>query len=57
MKLFLAVGNVGTNVPEELAISILKIEAAASFETLVHTYWTAWYPISELRALLNMRHI
>jgi hypothetical protein len=42
MKLFLAEGNVGTNVPEELASSIvftlLKIEAAASFETLVHTY-------------------
>jgi hypothetical protein len=42
MKLFLVVGNVGSNVPEELAFSIvctlLNIEAAASFETLVHTY-------------------
>jgi len=58
VKLFLAVGNVGTNVPEELASSIicthLKIEAAASFETVVYTNWTAWYPISELSALLNM---
>jgi len=42
MKLFLAVGNIGTDVPEELAFSfictLLKIEAASSFETLVHTY-------------------
>jgi hypothetical protein len=42
MKLFIAEGNVSTNVPEELASSIiytlLKIEASASFETLVHTY-------------------
>jgi hypothetical protein len=39
---FFAVGNIGTNVPEELAssslCSLLKMEAAASFETLVYTY-------------------
>jgi hypothetical protein len=24
---------------------------------LVHTHWTAWYPISEISALVNVRQI